>query len=82
MGVHMNSNEHEENSCDILQVEGINSKGFGIVPKLLMQDERLSIYSKAIYCYFCSYAGSAKKMSAGQLTAESQIRNHQQISTS
>ena len=42
---------------DILQVQGINSKGFGSVPKLVMQDDRLSIQAKAIYCYFCSFAG-------------------------
>ena len=26
---------------NIIQVEGINSKGFGIIPKLVMQDKRL-----------------------------------------
>lgn len=46
---------------DILQVEGINSKGFGTIPKLVMQDERLSISAKAIYAYFCSYAGAGKQ---------------------
>ena len=45
---------------DVLQVEGINSKGFGIIPKLVMQDSRLSIQSKAIYAYFCSFAGAGK----------------------
>ena len=56
----MDTNRHEENSCDILQVEGINSKGFGFAPKLVMLDVRLSIESKAIYCYFSSYAGAGK----------------------
>lgn len=46
---------------DILQVEGINSKGFGIIPKMVMQDDRLSIQAKAIYGYFCSYAGAGKQ---------------------
>lgn len=45
---------------DILQVQGVNSKGFGIVPKMVMQDERLSIQAKAIYSYFCSYAGAGR----------------------
>ena len=49
---------HEES--DILQVEGIYSKGFGFAPKLVMQDPRLSAIGKAIYCYFCSYAGAGK----------------------
>lgn len=43
---------------DILKVEGVKSKGFGIIPKLAMQDERLTIEAKAIYSYFCSFAGS------------------------
>lgn len=45
---------------DILQVEGINSKGFGIIPKLVMQDRRLTPFAKAIYAYFCSYAGAGR----------------------
>lgn len=45
---------------DILQVQGINSKGFGIVPKLVMQDRRLTAEAKAIYSYFCSYAGAGQ----------------------
>jgi len=53
------STETQEES-DILQVEGINSKGFGLAPKLVMLDDRLSIFSKAIYCYFSSYAGAGK----------------------
>ena len=45
---------------DILQVQGINSKGFGIIPKLVMQDKRLTTEAKAIYGYFCSYAGAGQ----------------------
>ena len=52
-----NYNDHDK---DILQVEGINSKGFGTIPKLAMQDRRLTIQAKAIYAYFCSFAGSGK----------------------
>ena len=40
-----------------LYVEEINSKGYGIIPKLLMQDKDITIEGKAIYAYFCSYAG-------------------------
>lgn len=43
---------------DILRVEGINSKGFGIIPKIVMQDRRLTRDAKAIYAYFRSYAGA------------------------
>ena len=45
---------------DILQAQGINSKGFGTIAKLAMQDRRLTIEAKAIYSYFCSYAGAGK----------------------
>lgn len=47
-----------ENLTDILEVEGVNAKGFGTIPKLVMKDSRLTIQAKAIYAYFCSYAGS------------------------
>ena len=49
-----------QNESDIVQVEGIYSKGFGLAPKLVMQDQRISAIGKAIYCYFCSYAGAGK----------------------
>lgn len=42
---------------NILEIEGINSKGFGTIAKLVMLDQRLTIEAKAIYSYFCSYAG-------------------------
>lgn len=44
-----------------LVVENINEKGYGIIPKLVMQDKNLSIESKAIYSYFCSYAGAGNQ---------------------
>lgn len=42
------------------QIQGfyINSAGYGTVPKLVMQDRNLSVISKAIYAYFCSYTGA------------------------
>lgn len=41
-------------------MEGINSKGFGFAPKMVMKDRRLSIESKAIYMYFSSYCGAGE----------------------
>lgn len=38
--------------------KSVLSKGYGIVPKLIMLDKRLSIESKAIYSYMCSFAGN------------------------
>ena len=47
-----------ENFKDVLQAEGVRARGYGIVPKLVLQDKRLTIEAKAIYSYFCSYAGA------------------------
>lgn len=49
-----------ENTEDRIRVLGIMSKGFGMAPKLIMQDIRLSIEAKAIYNYFASYAGNGE----------------------
>ena len=43
--------------AELLRVEGVNAKGFGIIPKLLVLDTRLTAESKAIYAFICSYAG-------------------------
>lgn len=43
---------------NILEIQGINAKGFGTIAKMVMLDQRLSIEAKAIYSYFCAYAGS------------------------
>lgn len=48
----------KEDFRDVLRVEGVNAKGFGIIPKLVMQDSRLTIEAKAIYSYFRSFAGA------------------------
>lgn len=50
-----------ESLVDILRVEGVNAKGFGTIPKAVMKDRRLSIQAKAIYAYFCSYAGAGNR---------------------
>ena len=39
-------------------MQGIHAKGFGTIPKIVMQDRRLKPTAKAIYAYFCSYAGA------------------------
>jgi hypothetical protein len=51
---------------DEIRVQGINSKGFGIIPKIVMQDLRLTIEAKAIYAYFASYAGAGKQAFPGR----------------
>ena len=37
---------------------GLEAAGFGFIPKAVMLDSRLSLKAKAIYAYFCSFAGS------------------------
>src|SRR5690554_5629704 len=51
---------------DRLQVEGVNFKGFGIIPKFVMQDPDLSITAKAIYAYFCSFSGNGDSSFPGR----------------
>ncbi len=42
-----------------MESNGILSKGYGIVPKLVMLEGGLSIDAKALYAYFCAYAGNS-----------------------
>jgi len=48
---------------DIIKVQGINSKGYGIIPKLVMQDRNLNVIAKAIYSYLCSFSGAGETCS-------------------
>ena len=34
----------------------IHEKGYGYIPRLIMEDRRLSALSKSIYAYFCSFS--------------------------
>lgn len=49
---------NESTRPDVLIVQGRMERGYGIIPKIPMQDPRLTIEAKAIYSYFCSYAGA------------------------
>lgn len=51
---------------DSLCHNGINSRGFGIIPKLVMTDTTLSAESKAIYAYIVSFAGAGETAYPGQ----------------
>jgi len=59
---------------DIIQVQGINSQGYGTIPKLVMQDKRLTIQAKAIYGYFCTYAGAGKTAFPGRKKIMSDLK--------
>lgn len=43
---------------DVLRVQGVNANGYGLLPKIPMQDKRLTPMAKLIYAYFCSFAGA------------------------
>ena len=43
---------------DLLKFEGIECKGFGVLPKFVMRDQDLGIGAKGLYAYYCSLAGS------------------------
>lgn len=51
---------------DQLRIEGINFKGFGVIPKYVMIDQDLTIDSKTIYAYFCSFAGNGNAAFPGR----------------
>lgn len=56
----------QDNITNILKTEGIMSQGFGISPKILFRDKRLTPEAKAIYGYLASYAGSGKTAFPGR----------------
>ena len=55
-GKHIMKQEFE----NILEIEGVNAKGYGIISQAAMFDTDLSIQSKAIYAYFVSYTDSGR----------------------
>ena len=52
------SGVQNDESQSKLITEGIDSYGYGILPKAVMIDERLDIKAKGLYCYLASYAGA------------------------
>ena len=56
---------------DKLQLEGIMSQGYGMIPKLVMTDPGLSVTAKAIYAYLCSLCGGGQTCfpSRGNITS-------------
>ena len=47
-----------ENKRIAVTHENLYAKGFGIIPQAVMFDVTLSVKSKALYAYFCSFSGS------------------------
>lgn len=63
-----------ESLQDILRVEGVNCKGFGVLPKFVMLDTDLSLEAKTIYSYFCSFAGNGSVAFPKRDTILSQLK--------
>ena len=58
-------NKKTQELVDILEVQGVKARGFGVIPKIVMQDTRLSVTAKAIYSYLCSFAGAGSQAFPG-----------------
>lgn len=43
---------------NLLKASGVMEMGYGIIPKKVMRDKRLTVEAKAIYAYIASFAGS------------------------
>lgn len=56
----MNTNTNTE-MVNILRVEGIMAQGYGLNPKIVMRDKRLTPEAKCIYSYFASFAGNGSQ---------------------
>ena len=73
-----------KNGGDILTVKGILERGYGINPKLIWEDGRLTLESKAILLYFWSFTGqgantafpSRKKILRDLKISKSRYYNH------
>lgn len=54
--------------ADLLLSDGVDAKGYGKIPKLVMIDHDLSYKAKAIYAYLCSLAGKGTTAFPGRDT--------------
>jgi len=52
------NNKTQEKNYSKIRYEGIDSLGYGMIPKAVMIDERLPLKSKGIYAYFSIYTGN------------------------
>lgn len=45
---------------ETIAFEGIKSAGYGMIPRMVMEDPRISAKAKALYAYLASYTGGGK----------------------
>ena len=51
-------NDWQSEVYSTIEHEGLKAAGYGIIPRVVMQDPRLDVKAKAVYAYFASYAGA------------------------
>lgn len=64
----------DESNRDALIIEGFAAFGYGTVPKKVMVDTNLSMASRAVYAYFCSYSGAGNTCMPSQKLICSQLK--------
>lgn len=71
---------------DELRLNGVMSRGYGVMPKSVMQDSRLTIEAKAIYAYIASFAGAGttafpgkKKIAEDLRISEERLYTHRKL---
>ncbi|MBR2896258.1 MAG: helix-turn-helix domain-containing protein [Oscillospiraceae bacterium] len=60
------SDKVQTSFSDVLKVDGVFAKGYGLIPKIAMQDTELSLTAKTIYALFCSFAGNGNTTFPGR----------------
>ena len=45
---------------DTISVKGIRAAGYGMLPRMVMEDQRISAKAKALYAYLAGYTGGGK----------------------
>ena len=58
----------QQETVNILRVEGIMAQGYGLNPKIVMRDKRLTPEAKCIYSYIASFAGAGSQAFPGRET--------------
>lgn len=56
----------EKDFAQRLEIEGVNFKGFGNIPKFVMLDSDLTLEAKTLYAYFCSFTGKGNSSFPGR----------------
>lgn len=53
-------NINETKTENKIMLDGVFGEGYGLIPRLVMQDRKLDIGSKLLYAYLCSFTGAER----------------------